>query len=408
MSDLEFRCNRCQKTWKDYRVNIMQKVKRNTFNCPHCNKKTKEILYREFQELAHKKGGKLLSPEFYGISKYHKWKCGICGCVWEAKPNCIKDYPSKKGTWCPKCGYESMKKNLQKYTIKDMQKLANSKPGGGKCLSKKYLGVTKYHKWKCGTCGNIWKAKPHDIMGKPSRPDGTWCPKCAKGRIERICRAFFEELFGVPFKTESNLEWLKKYRLHLDGYNRELKIAFERHGIQHYKYQSFFHRSDPKEFEKRLAIDEYKRKMSKKHGIILIEVGYEWRNGKLYKIPIDEMEDYIRKKCEEKGVSVPKNDKKINWRKFNLSEPDKVKELQELAESRNGKLISTHYFGQLIKLKWYCNKHHYSWYAPPNDIRGKPSKPKGTWCPKCALENHSKLMKKKVKQRSRDKNGKFR
>ena len=120
------------------------------------------------------------------------------------------------------------------------------------------------------------------------------------------------------------------------------------------------------------------------------------------------MEDYIRKKCEEKGVSVPKNDKKINWRKFNLSEPDKVKELQELAESRNGKLISTHYFGQLIKLKWYCNKHHYSWYAPPNDIRGKPSKPKGTWCPKCALENHSKLMKKKVKQRSRDKNGKFR
>ena len=109
------------------------------------------------------------------------------------------------------------------------------------------------------------------------------------------------------------------------------------------------------------------------------------------------MENYLRKKCEEKGVPVPLKDKKIDWSEFKLSEPDKVEELQEMAESRNGKLISTHYFGELIKLKWYCNKHQFEWYASPCDIRRKPSKPYGTWCPKCGRESHSNLMKKRVK-----------
>jgi len=407
MSDLELKCKTCENTWKDFRANIMQKVKRNTFNCPYCNKKTKELLYKEFRELARKRGGKLLSPEFLGMTKNHIWNCDKCGCEWKAKPCTIKDYPSKKGTWCPHCGYESMKKNLQKYTFEDMQKLAQSKPGGGECLSKEFLGVTKYHSWKCGTCGFKWKAKPHDIMGKPSRPNGTWCPRCAQGREERICRAFFEAIFGVKFPPERNLEWLRKYDLHLDGYNKELKLAFERQGIQHYRFHDYFHKHDFELFKKQSELDEFKKENCKKDGIVLIEVGYEWRDGKLHKIRIDEMEDYILKKCKANNIILPERKGNINWRQFDISRPDFILELQELVKERNGKLLSKNYFGETVPLQWHCNTHEHDWWANPSDIRGKPSKPNGTWCPLCGKELCRKTMRQKVKERTRDKFGRF-
>ena len=101
-------------------------------------------LYKEFSLLAESKNGKLLSSQFYGVSKYHLWKCNKHNHVWKAKPNNLKDYPSKKGTWCPKCALESLPQNNYKYSLEDMQKLATSKPGGGKCLSKIYKGSFFY------------------------------------------------------------------------------------------------------------------------------------------------------------------------------------------------------------------------------------------------------------------------
>ncbi|MFO7796233.1 MAG: hypothetical protein R6W84_08770 [Promethearchaeia archaeon] len=407
LSNLEFQCNSCGKKWKDYRANIMQKIKRGTFNCPYCNMKQNSVLFNYFKELAKERGGELLSDEFYGMTKRHRWKCDLCGCEWEAKPSNIKDYPSKKGSWCPECGNKSMRKNLRKYDVSYMQELANSKPGGGEFLSKAFKGVLKIHTWKCGSCGHIWKARPYDIMGKPSRPNGTWCPECAEGRQEKICRTFFEAIFGVEFPKEHNLPWLRNHDLHLDGYNKDLKIAFERHGIQHYKFHKFFHNNDPEIFEKRKKIDNYKRSNCKKEGIILIEVGYEFKDGKLYKIKINEMEQYIRDKCKEKGIFPPEQDEKIDWRRFKLSEPDKLNELRNLAIKRNGKLLSENYFGETVPLKWYCNKHEYYWCAAPNDIRGKPSKPEGTWCPICGREKNSKAMKIIVEKRKRDDRGRF-
>jgi hypothetical protein len=407
LSNLEFQCKDCGKKWKDFRANIIQKIKRKTFKCPFCNMKEKSALFSYFKKLAEEKGGLLLSDKFYGMTKLHKWKCGICGCEWEAKPNNIKDYPSKKGTWCPNCGIKSMRKNLQKYNLNDMQKLASSKSGGGEFLSKEFKGVTKHHLWKCGTCGYIWKAKPCDIIGKPSRPNGTWCPNCAEGRQEKICRVFFEEIFGVEFPKEDKLPWLRNYNLHLDGFNNDLKLAFERQGIQHYEFHKFFHDNNPKKFQKRKNIDTFKRCFCKKEGIILIEVGYEFRNGKLCKIEISEMEQYIRKKCIQKGIIPPKHEQPIDWRKFELEDPDKINELKNIAIERNGNLLSKKYFGETVPLKWHCNKHQHIWWAPPNDIRGKPSKPEGTWCPICGRERSKAAMKRIAKRRKRDEKGRF-
>ena len=97
----------------------------------------------------------------------------------------------------------------------------------------------------------------------------------------------------------------------------------------------------------------------------------------------------------------------IDWRQFNVSLPKYLEELQKIATKRNGKLLSKNYFGKVVPLLWYCNKHDYKWKAAPNDICGKPSKPNGTWCPKCAKENSAALMKIKTKSYPRDERGKF-
>ena len=101
-----------------------------------------------------------------------------------------------------------------------MQLLAESKPGGGWCLSKEYKGMNELHKWKCGTCFYEWMAKPCDIKGRVTRQHGSWCPQCAEGRFERVVRSFFEAIFSVPFPKEKTLIWLQRYKLHLDGYNK--------------------------------------------------------------------------------------------------------------------------------------------------------------------------------------------
>lgn len=137
-------------------------------------------LYKKYSLLAESKNGKLLSPQFCGMSKDHLWHCNKHNHTWKAKPNALKDYPSKSGTWCPKCAIESLPQNNFKYSIDDLMELATSKPGGGECLSKEYKGIRAIHTWKCGTCGFIWYARPNDIMGRPTRPTGSWCPRCAK------------------------------------------------------------------------------------------------------------------------------------------------------------------------------------------------------------------------------------
>jgi hypothetical protein len=58
----------------------------------------------------------------------------------------------------------------KKYTIEDMQKLAEER--GGKCLSEEYDGVSSKLEWQC-KYGHTWKALPSNVMR------GTWCPYCA-------------------------------------------------------------------------------------------------------------------------------------------------------------------------------------------------------------------------------------
>jgi hypothetical protein len=108
------------------------------------------------------------------------------------------------------------------------------------------------------------------------------CPKCASGRSEEICRELIEDLTGKQF-TKIRPDWLNK--LELDGYNDELKLAFEYQGKQHTHFIPHFHK-DKSYFIDQVARDTLKRQLCEKNGIQVIEVPYAYTYKEPYRMKV--------------------------------------------------------------------------------------------------------------------------
>lgn len=327
--------------------------------CPKCAS-PKKLSIKEMQELAKFRGGKCISKEYTNAHDKLKWQCSS-GHEWEAAPLSIK----YQGTWCPKCV------GNQKYTIKDMHELAKSR--GGEYLSKNYLGARENHKWRC-KLGHEWEATPSNVKTKNS-----WCPKCSEGTEERITRQFFEKLFNNEFK-KAYPPWLispKGNKMHLDGYNKELKLAFEQQGSQHYIYSQFLHKTKER-FLRIQQHDKLKRIQCKQHGVHLMAVPYT--------VKVEGREKFIRSETKRLGIKAPMNPNKIDYSKFRYNTEDKLKNMKELAISRGGKLLSKKYLNAHTNLEWQCEKGH-TWKANPNNIKNNAKGRgglKGNWCPECS------------------------
>lgn len=116
------------------------------------------------------------------------------------------------------------------------------------------------------------KTKPH----YPTQYQRTTKPKDSKGETE--CRRVLEQTFRRPFDKArpdilNNPVTGGNHNLELDCYNREMRLAVEYNGAQHYKYIPFFH-SNKEAFLNQKYRDELKRRMCRDNGITLIEVPY--------------------------------------------------------------------------------------------------------------------------------------
>jgi len=262
--------------WKARPANIIY----NNSWCPMCDYNNRKVGIELYKKKALDKGGECLSDVYINHKTPIKFKCEN-GHVWSTRPDSIH-----KGSWCPKCyGNHPL-------SIEDCKNDAILNEG--KCLPKKIKNSITKLTYQC-KYGHIWKARPKSIR------EGRWCPECAKKihKTEELCRKIFEKLFNKSFPNK-RYNWLKGEfgrNRELDGYNKELKLAFEYQGEQHYNMVPFFNKTQ-EDLNKQKLKDEFKRNKCKERQITLIEIPFHLKNM--------DLEQYIISKLKKRGFIKPK------------------------------------------------------------------------------------------------------
>ena len=323
--------------------------------CPKCAGVIKYTI-EEMQDLAKSRNGECLSTEYVNARTKLKWKCE-CGYEWEATPSCMKS----RDSWCPKCAAKKRGEN-QRLGIEEMQNLAKSR--NGECLSTEYINTDTKLKWKCSK-GHKWKAIPNSIKR------GGWCPHCTASIGERICREYFEKIFDCEF-SKSYPKWLvsdEGNQLELDGYCESKSIAFEHHGRQHYSVNSKFYKQDL-EFDHRLKLDAEKKNLCLNNGIKLIEIPEI-----PHLLSIQEVFLFLKNEFEKLGIEITKSEDELNidWAKiYTPPQDEQFLEIQEIAKNKGGECLSTGYVNNNTKMKFRCKEGH-EWEATPSSIKSRKS-----------------------------------
>lgn len=326
----------------------------------------RKLSIEKMHSIAKKRGGKCLSLHYKDAHSKLKWECKN-GHQWWAVPNNIKS-----GSWCKICG-RMVASNKLKLSIEEMRKIAEER--GGKCLSKRYVNSNSNLFWEC-KFGHRWNARGNHIKR------GGWCRECSTGLGERICRIFFEQIFQERFPRVFP-EWLiteDGNRMEIDGYCKELNIAFEHQGTHHYAINNLYMKTK-KALIKRKLLDKLKKALCESNGIVLIQIPEIPT-----KIKPDDIKRIIKRKSESNKFELPNNydDIKIDYNEAYITPHliTKLEQMHQIAKRRGGKCLSERYTNKSTKLLWECKKGH-RWKAIPHNVIRK------SWCPKCSAKKRT-------------------
>ena len=121
--------------------------------------------------------------------------------------------------------------------------------------------------------------------------------KCNNYKSERLMAEYVNKHFTDNTFIKKRPDWLKNTsgrNLELDYYCEELKLALEYNGLQHYEYNTYFHKGNIENFHKQQERDEFKKKRCEEEGVYLIIIPYNYdcyNEEKLY--------EYIDEKISE-------------------------------------------------------------------------------------------------------------
>jgi hypothetical protein len=228
------------------------------YNISHC------------REWAFTKNGKCLSIEYSG-SKKLEWECEF-GHTWMAK-----FYHIRKGTWCSVCHKKKLKSGINSIRLTKEEVQNRLDKLGFKFLNDTYTNSLQKYDLKCSK-GHIFNDKTlsHVLNGKVG------CSFCNNYfNSERKFREKLERVFKKPF-PKCRPSWLINpetgYRLELDCYNEEFKVAFEYDGHFHFEVRKGINN----DLETTKKLDILKEKLCLEQGVVLIRVPYFLKDKEFY------------------------------------------------------------------------------------------------------------------------------
>ena len=351
-----FKCNIHNVEWKCGIRYVLKDIQL----CKECKKNTEKYT---LNEILMKNGFKLINKLDNNSGKF---EC-LYGHIWITQINHIIN--SLSG--CKECYRPKITLNMVKNKIKEKNyKLLNEESyQNSRCKSK----------FQC-YFGHIWETYIHNVYSEKSG-----CPECSIGNCEMISIFIINKLFNTRFsKTRSILP----SKLELDGYNKDLKLAVEYSGVQHFKeFKNYFHKVGSLEDQQKR--DNQKLKECEELGIMLIVIPYTYNTFdtiKEYIISnIDLLEDY--KNIYNKNLDW--NTLKTEfYKEYELlkENPDEFIELKHIIESKEGICISDKYINTKVKLQIQCKNNHI-FEMNSTDLK------RNRWCKLCA---HNAPMTKEI------------
>lgn len=258
--------------------------------CPECGGKKRKTI-EELQDVALKRGGKLISDEYVSSGEQLEWECSK-GHRWITTWAIIQT-----GCWCPVCRYENMAVSM-KLSISTVREKVKEK--GGKLLTEVYtdcrtkmeIECSKGHRWMttwgiirddhwCPICRNenmaasmklsisTFREKVEEKGGKLLSEtyvdcrtkmeiecskghrwkttwmiirDDHWCPICRKSRGERIISDSLSK-WNVKYQEQYVIESLPKRRFDVYFEYQTQRHIVEFDGSQHFESVEFFDRT---------------------------------------------------------------------------------------------------------------------------------------------------------------------
>ncbi len=255
---------------------------------------------------------------------------------------------------------------MKKLTIDEMHIIAETR--NGRCLSKTYINSRTKLLWECEN-GHRWEAIPGSVK------KGRWCLECA-GLKKHTIEMMKKLAEGRGGKCLSKVYVNNRTKLHWE--------CAKKHRWE----------ATPKDIIKGSWCRICGIKSASEERSLTIEQMHQLakgRGGKCHSTKYINNRTKLLWECAygHQWKTTPDSAKQGKWcpicgrenaaKKHRLT----IGEMQQIAESHNGKCLSRIYTNKRTKLLWECSEGH-QWKAIPDNIK------RGSWCPICARKKRKR------------------
>lgn len=353
-------------------------VKKSQVNCKAEKLKIRSDRYNntqneeKFVKLVRAKSGTPLWNEWLGTHKKHLIRCQICNHEWNCYPcNVIK---KNKTNWCPNCAKRASAQKRRKYSESDYVNIALVH--GGVWLGPEVpLNMKQKTSWSCKLGHKPFYSSYRNILSLKHLP----CPECRVPWLgQTIAKLYLERFTGLPFPSTrpSFLKYETGAKLELDGFNEELKVAFEYNGMGHYVRDS---RQKERDFLKLQKRDVWKKQKTEEIGIKLLILS-EGRSG----VNPDSIRERVLDFLIRSKISLVDNYKNIVINPAEIYLIDPRKKLCEQAKKLNLVPKTDTYIDRNSHILFGCLICGHERDITPYSISWALGHNKDNFCPKCS------------------------